>query len=148
MDPGVSSPSGVSSPFRPQEKIGPVHIQLNQSTLDQSPQSAKKAPDFLPVVQVQPTAINGVPTEANYKAVMDTGATTTLFLKSKVPEGCTLIPIKPIQATTAAGTFVMRYRVVLTNVKFPEFSTSLKIQFMQALVFDSDCVYDMIVGRD
>ena len=82
-------------------------------------------------------------------ALMDSGSSFTLIHRSCLPPGCVPERLPMKQATqTAAGNFHFNQRVCLSDSHFPEFSRSLRIKGMAAMVFDAPCKYDMIVGRN
>ena len=82
-------------------------------------------------------------------ALMDSGSSFTLIHRSCLPPGCVPERLPMIQATqTAAGNFHFNHRVYLSDLHFPEFSRSLRINGMAAMVFDAPCKYDMIIGRN
>ena len=93
--------------------------------------------------------INKQLTTTAFLALMDSGSTFTLIHRSKLPRGCVPELLPNVQmAETAAGNFSFKQRVVLSDLHLPEFSRSLKIDYMVAYVFDAPCKYDMIIGRN
>ena len=79
---------------------------------------------------------------------MDTGGSHTIIHRSALPPGCVPSPVPQFPTKTAAGTFQASGEVWLNDVTLPEFTKSLKSQAMRAYVFDTECEFDIIVGRD
>jgi len=79
---------------------------------------------------------------------MDSGSSITLIHEDIIPPNClpTKIPPKPTQTT--AGTYEISSYVTLSKLSFPEFSSSLQVDSLQAYVFRAPCRYGLIVGRD
>ena len=49
---------------------------------------------------------------------------------------------------TLAGTFTSNQEVQLEQVMLPEFFKTRKLDHVNAKIFDTQCCYDMILGRD
>jgi hypothetical protein len=106
--------------------------------------------DLVPSTVLMARSINNHASEDALLALMDSGSNAVFINRSKLPAGCTpsLLP-RRMTSTTAAGTFTVTARVNLEDVVLPEFSRSLRIDKLTALVFDApDCKYDVIVGRN
>ena len=126
----------------------------NQETIDQQTISQhinhNKRPrlDLSPVVYINAKRIqNALPTRA-LTVLLDSGSSHTLIKDSSLPYGTTPDKSSPKRTTTTNGVFATTARVVLTDVKFPEFGNH-RIDVIEADVFHSPtCRYDVILGRD
>ena len=56
--------------------------------------------------------------------------------------------VKPIKSTTLAGTLQANQQVTLKNSILPELYRTCKIKEIEALVFNTHCHYDVILGHD
>ena len=80
---------------------------------------------------------------------MDSGSTSVFINRKRLPKGCVPSLLqRNVHSQTAAGLFVVNSHVTLRDIILPEFGRSLKIESLHACVFDADCKYDIIVGRD
>jgi hypothetical protein len=84
-----------------------------------------------------------------FLVLFDSGSSHTWFQQKSLPSG-----FKPkrtnemMENQTLAGTFHSRLKVTLNQVTFPDFFPSRTIESIEARVFQSDCRYDIILGRD
>ena len=91
-------------------------------------------------------SVNGAQPRKLPRVLIDTGCSKTLIKKGHVPSGLALMD-RPLNWSTNGGTFATRYEVPLTIV-FPEFSSSMEVQWNCAVDENPDSTYDMIIGRD
>ena len=83
------------------------------------------------------------------KVLFDPGSTKTLISKKALPRGTNLIPLKEVKkVTTLAGSMQTLQLVTLRDLRLPEFDKNRRIDEQKALVFDSKCRYDVILGAD
>jgi hypothetical protein len=82
--------------------------------------------------------------------LFDPGSKSSFINKRAIPIGATPQLTHNAGSTiTAAGTFPNNLSVVLRDLVFPEFSSSLVVERHGFLVFDQlDVHYDVILGRD
>jgi hypothetical protein len=82
--------------------------------------------------------------------LFDPGSKSSFINKRAIPMGATPQLTHNAGSTiTAAGTFPNNLSVVLRDLVFPEFSSSLVVERHGFLVFDQpDVPYDVILGRD
>jgi hypothetical protein len=90
--------------------------------------------------------VSGSPPAKLTRVLIDTGCSKTLIKKEHVPQGLTLIDA-PVNWSTNGGTFSTRHMAPL-NIIFPEFSSSMEVQWNCAVDENPASTYDMIVGRD
>jgi hypothetical protein len=103
--------------------------------------------DIVPVILILIESIQGQQMIQPCMALLDTESTGSWIHERMIPPGATptLIPSQTCQ--TAAGAFTTRRQVRLMNLLLPNFSRTRKIDYHSALVLDSECRYDMILGR-
>ena len=105
--------------------------------------------DLVPSVLLQPNPINHQPSLSPLLALMDSGSTSVFINRKRLPKGCVPSLLQHnVHSQTAAGLFVVNSHVTLRDIILPEFGRSLKIESLHAYVFDANCKYDIVVGRD
>lgn len=83
------------------------------------------------------------------KVLFDSGSEATMFNRNSLPSDCRLHPLSdPILSQTTAGKFATHSWVQMEDIILPEFDRNRRVNFQQALVFDGDVRYDVILGRD
>ena len=84
------------------------------------------------------------------KMLLDSGASDTMIHSRCLPSGATpsIIPDGKTKFQTVAGLLDTNRKVFLDNIVFPEFDKTKRISGATAYVFDTECKYDMIIGRD
>jgi hypothetical protein len=82
-------------------------------------------------------------------SLLDPGSNVTFIHRRTLPPGAVPLVLST-QATgnTIAGTFNSKNEVWLDDIILPEFTRSRHIKTQRALVFDTPCPYDVILGRD
>jgi len=65
-----------------------------------------------------------------------------------MPKGVHGYSIKPTTGSTLAGTFTSKEQVCVEELVLPEMNSKQVLPKLGAKVFDADCRYDMILGRD
>ena len=85
-----------------------------------------------------------------FKILFDSGGSHTMIHARCLPPGATpsLLQDGPTKFQTIAGPLNSNRQVFLDNIMFPEFDKTKRISGAIANVFDSECKYDLIVGRD
>ena len=128
----------------------------NDSTLDQQQNTTidttsalNDAPSNIPSSLLTCKSIHTHESRRLLKILFDSGGSHTMIDSSCLPVGVnpTLLP-NPTQMQTIAGSINTNRYVRLSEISLPEFDRSKIIDGNVALVFDSPCQYDMIVGRD
>ena len=102
----------------------------------------------IPCTIIHPMDINKVKNTKLLRCLLDTGASHTVINQSAIPRGATPITTTTINAQTTSGQLTTNQIVNLHNSTLPEFTKSIKIQTIQAYVFNQPCRYDIILGRD
>ena len=83
------------------------------------------------------------------KVLLNSGSNATLMHEQCLPLGT--VPLKAPQTcttTTASGSFNSSCSVNLQGMRLPEFTNHSVIDGVQARLFNADCQYDLILGRD
>ena len=83
------------------------------------------------------------------RALFDSGGSATMIHERCLPKGCipTLLT-NNVTSTTIAGNFVSERYVYLKEITLPEFDRNKKIDGQGAFVFNGECRYNVILGRD
>lgn len=93
--------------------------------------------------------IHGKESRRILRVLFDSGASHTMINRSCLPLNTQDDPTdrrKPL--ATIAGSYQPSGRVRLHNIVLPEFDNSRTIRGNTAYVFDAQCAYDVIMGRD
>ncbi|KAL7450185.1 hypothetical protein ACHAWC_004846 [Mediolabrus comicus] len=83
------------------------------------------------------------------RVLLDSGTTKTMIHRRVLPKDIQtkkLSTAKPV--STLAGKVTVTEKVTLRQVKLPEFDKNRTIDECKALVFDSPCQYDVLIGAD
>lgn len=108
-----------------------------------------KNKDLIPTTMMIIRSIQKQTSGRLLRILFDSGSGKTMINKSSLPKGCVpQVLEKPISNKTIEGTFTTQRRVHLDSIILPEFDRSLTIDTASAFVFDDECRYDIIVGRD
>ena len=104
-----------------------------------------------PSIILLPLSIQGTKNNNIYKCLLDSGSMHTLINRSTLPRGT--IPLKNdklIINTTIIGNYEIKDQVILKDIALPEFSKAIKIEKINAFIFNGDnkSPYDIILGRD
>jgi hypothetical protein len=81
-------------------------------------------------------------------ALLDSGSTTTWINHRSIPDGVQGTPVDNLKGSTLAGEFSSSEQITLHDFALPEFHSKRTLPILQARVFQADCRYDIIVGRD
>ena len=105
--------------------------------------------DVLPVSFMFCGDIQGSECSRTLSVLFDSGATESFMKRACLPKNVTPL-VLPQRETkqTLAGPLTVKNAVNVSNLVFPEFNKSLKVASMQCKVFDQECTYDVILGRD
>jgi hypothetical protein len=113
-------------------------------------ESDAKEDYITPAIIVLPLSIQGIKNNYMFKSLLDSGSTHTLINRQRLPE-----QVHPRRSNeliinaTIIGEYEIQEKVLLKDVALPEFSKSVKIDEMEAFVFDNpSSIYDIILGRD
>ena len=105
-------------------------------------------PELLPIAFSVAGKIQGNDWGKSLVVLMDSGSTTSWLNRRSLPKGIHGYTIDKVTGTTLAGTFTSSEQVCINDVILPEFNPKQALHKLGAKVFDADCRYDMILGRD
>ena len=110
---------------------------------------SKTNQEFIPMVLLMSTTIqkvhfNGQPV----LCLLDSGATSSWIARKRLPKGVFGKTVQMVSNQTMAGTFSSNRQIKLEGVLFPEFFWMWRLDNIEARIFNSNCHYDMIIGRD
>ena len=91
-------------------------------------------------------SMESIPSNKPYTVLFDSGSTSTWI--SRCCLHLTPHDAPPITGTTLAGPFTSNAIVHLFGVRLPKFRCNVSLTELKAHVFDNDCRYDIIMGRD
>ena len=85
-----------------------------------------------------------------FKILFDSGGSRTMIHSRCLSPGATslLLHNGSTKFQTVVGLLDSNRQVFLENIMFPEFDKTKRISGATAFVFDTECKYDMILGRD
>jgi hypothetical protein len=104
----------------------------------------------LPSVMIFSHYVQGVKNNYIHRGLLDSGSTYTLVNRRTISKDMkTTRRNQVVVNTTISGEYEIKDQVIMTEVIIPEFSKSIKIKEIEALVFDSNnqSPYDIILGR-
>ena len=80
--------------------------------------------------------------------LLDYGSRKIIIHRSALPQGVVTVPINGGTLTTLAGKMSATGMVTIRDFRLPEFDKNRIIEKQKALVFDTPCLYDIILGTD
>lgn len=112
--------------------------------------SSPELPDNMtPITIMLCKTIGLLPSAKLLRVLLDSGTTKTMIHRRALPNNITtkkLAKSKPV--STLAGKVTVTETVTLRQIKLPEFDKNRTIDECKALVFDSPCQYDVLIGAD
>src|SRR6056300_956911 len=106
-------------------------------------------PSLTPISVMIVKTIGGVTLCQILKILFDPGSTKTLIHRSVVPNNA--LPQKlgaTKRISTLAGNMTAGERVILRDLRLPEFDKNCSVNEQSALIFDKKIRYDVILGID
>ena len=104
--------------------------------------------ELLPIALAACGRIQGTRFGKSLLVLFDSGSTTTWFSRKSLPKDIHGYTVPSVTGSTLAGTFTSKEQVCLNDLMLPEFSDKKVLHKINAKVFDAECRYDMILGRD
>ena len=80
--------------------------------------------------------------------LLDSGTTSCWINCNPIPKGAQGITVSGVTNQTLAGTFSSNQELTLCNAILPEFHRSQHINKIKTKIFNQNCCYNMITGRD
>ena len=105
-------------------------------------------PELLPIALAVGGRIQGTRWCKSLIVLFDTGSTSSWMNAKSLPKGIRGYTVPKIQGSTLAGTFESSEQVCVEDLVLPEYSTKKALGKLGLKVFNADCRYDMILGRD
>ena len=88
------------------------------------------------------------PTKWCRKTIVDSGSQANWMKRGALPSGVNGKVVKQRQGSTVAGSFTSSVEIDFQGIRLPEFYRNRTIDGFKAMVFNADCRYDVILGRD
>ena len=130
-----------------EQVLDPVNIIQGPDVVFVTTLEGKTQP--LPMVLIQVRSIQGKGTARYYKALVDTGSTTSLAHARILPDGTKADLLQGRQGiNTAAGVMHPLGNLTIDGLRLPEFDRNAVIESHQFKVFSADCRFDLILGMD
>lgn len=104
--------------------------------------------ELLPIVLAIAGRIQGTPWGKALVVLLDSGSTTSWMNRKSMPKGVHGYTVDAVTGSTLAGDFTSKEQVCINDIVLPEFNSKQALHKLGAKVFDADCRYDMILGRD
>ena len=104
--------------------------------------------ELLPIALAVCGRIQGKTCGRPLTVLLDSGSTNTWFNSKARPKGIHGYNVEKVSGTTLAGSFSSSEQLCVHDFVLPEFSSKQKLTKLKANVFNAECRYDMIVGRD
>ena len=126
-------------------------IAMNTPVNFPTPKTTKKTIhcDLVPMTIMIICTIQGQRLMRLLHVLFDSGSTGTLIHSRCIPPGAVpSLSKKKRITTTASGSFVTSRSVILKDMRLPEFTNHSVIDAVEARIFDADCQFGLILGRD
>ena len=82
------------------------------------------------------------------RVLFDSGGTKTMIHRRALPPGVNPMTLTERQTmSTLAGIYESGGKVMMSKVRLPELNKNQIVESQEALVFDSPCWYDVILGQ-
>ena len=104
--------------------------------------------DLVPMTFLRVSSIQGVQHDKALTVLLDSGSKTSWFSRRALPPGVFGTTVQTVEGATMAGTFRSNREVTLTNLVLPELCLNATLPEATARIFNADCRYDIILGRD
>jgi len=104
--------------------------------------------ELLPICIAVPAKLQGQKFGRPLQVLLDSGSTTTWFNSKSLPQGIRGYTVDQISGSTLAGSFTSSEQVCVEDLVLPEFHPKQSLPKLGANIFNSECRYDMILGRD
>ena len=123
--------------------------QENNKTIDNDPSHETESIQMIPSSLLTCKTIHNHESCRLMKVIFDSGCSHTMISSKCLPIyiSPTLLQRGFTSFQTLAGVLNSNRFVSLNKIMLPEFDKAKKIDAHHALVFDSPCQYDMIIGR-
>ena len=119
-------------------------LQQEQEQVEYRPEKTVSPMSFLVA-----KTINGKTSMRLLRSLFDSGGSATMIHKRCLPKGCETTRLtNNVTSNTIAGNFTSEQSVVMREITLPEFDRNKRIDQQGAFVFDGECNYDVILGRD
>ena len=115
--------------------------------LEGSAKTAKKE-DFVPMTTMLAGSIQQNGTAKPLLVLFDSGSKSNWMRRGALPNGVNGKVVKQRQGSTVAGSFSSSVEIDFQGIRLPEFYRNRTIDGFKAMVFNADCRYDVILGRD
>ena len=97
---------------------------------------------------IVPRLMEKVPFGSPLTVLLDSGSTSTWINHRCLPNDIHGRTVSTITGSTMAGTFKSTKEIVLSDMILPELRQNTYLPKCPARIFNADCRYDMILGRD
>lgn len=109
----------------------------------------KRSKDRVPSAILRVREIGHAESGRMLHVLFDSGASHSLVHERVLPPGCDRLQLENVSnCQTAAGNFQFTEKTRLRDCVFPEFDKSKRVYGTNAMIFNSPCSYDVILGRD
>ena len=97
---------------------------------------------------IVPRLMEKVPFGSPLTVLLDSGSTSTWINHRCLPNDVHGRTVSTIMGSTIAGTFKSTKEILLSDMILPELRRNTYLPKCPARIFNADCRYDMILGRD
>ena len=107
-----------------------------------------KTNDLIPYTILTSNIIQNNICDKPLLVLLDSGSNNSFIKYSSLPPNVCGKRCNKLKSQTIAGEFISNTKVTLQNICLPEFMSNRVFDTIEARVINSDCRYDMIIGRD
>ena len=108
----------------------------------------EKKADLVPMTMMLAGSIQQNGMDKPLLVLFDSGSQANWMRRGALPSGVNGKVVKQRQGSTVAGSFSSSVEIDFQGIRLPEFYRNRTIDGFKAMVFNADCRYDVILGRD
>ena len=107
-----------------------------------------KNSDLIPYTIMTANIIQGNICDKPLLVLLDSGSNNSFIKYSSLPHNVCGKRCQKMKSQTIAGEFISNSKVTIQNICLPEFMSNRIFDSIEARIINTDCRYDMIIGRD
>ena len=136
------------------DNLGNIN-EINRNNIKETKSSEKinnsnniKKEDLIPYTILTSNIIQNSICDKPLLVLLDSGSNNSFIKYTSLPHNVCGKRCEQMKSQTIAGEFISNSKVTLQNICLPEFMSNRVFDSFEARVINTDCRYDMIIGRD
>ena len=123
-------------------------VPMGRDSYEVAPAKLNIYEDKVPMVSCVVQTFQKQRSDKPFVVLLDSGSGVSWWNSKSLPKGCVPKVGDAIHSATLAGKMTSNRTVKLEHINFPEFFKTRVIDEFECRVFEADCRYDAIIGRD